>query len=156
MYIDEAGRQDLARRVQVAARGLAVKVADRGDAVVLDADVRPAPGLPGAVDDLRALDLEVEHGLDGRSLRERERPLAPGGNTEEARRRPRGLHELDRVGKPRRGDPTGQGDRRNARVAPGRAEGAVAGRAEPGRRRYAGAVGDKSASCASRSGIASS
>src|SRR2546428_8548881 len=62
VHVDEAGCHDLARRVQVAPGGFAVQIADRRDTVVHDADVRSGPRAPGAVDDLRALDLEIKHG----------------------------------------------------------------------------------------------
>jgi len=62
VHVDEAGRHDLARRVQVAPGGLAVQITDRRDTVVDDSDVRAGPRAPGAVDDLRTLDLEIKHG----------------------------------------------------------------------------------------------
>ena len=65
VHVDEAGRDDLARRVQVPARGLAVQVTDRHDLVVPDSDVRAAARTSGAVDDLSALDLQVKHGRVG-------------------------------------------------------------------------------------------
>ena len=71
MHVDEAGRHDLAPGVQVAAGGLTVKIADRRDPVVLDADVGAVAGPPGAVDDLGALDLQIKHGRV-RSTREPE------------------------------------------------------------------------------------
>src|SRR5215467_10263520 len=62
VHVDEARGQHLARRVQVPARGLTVQIADGRDLVVLDPDVRAAPGTSGAVDDLGALDLQIKHG----------------------------------------------------------------------------------------------
>jgi hypothetical protein len=65
VHVDEAGGENLAGRVQVPDGGLAVQVADRRDLVVLDPDVRAAARAAAAIDDLRALDLQVKHGRVG-------------------------------------------------------------------------------------------
>ena len=60
--VDEAGRDDQAAGVDVAAGGLACQRAHGGDGVAADGHVgRPARGA-AAVDDGAALDQEVEHG----------------------------------------------------------------------------------------------
>ena len=56
VHVDEAGRHDLARRVQVSPRGLAMQITNRGDLVVLDPDVRAAARTFGAVENLGTLD----------------------------------------------------------------------------------------------------
>ena len=63
VHVDEAGREDLARRVERGTRVLAAEVADDGDRLVGHADVDARAGGAGAVDDGGALDLEVEHQL---------------------------------------------------------------------------------------------
>ncbi len=58
--IDEAGRHDLAGRIQRLARVLG-NLADRDDPAVLDADVPAVARSPAAIDDGAAGDLQIEH-----------------------------------------------------------------------------------------------
>jgi hypothetical protein len=65
--VDEAGRDDAARGVDLAGPAPVADLADRDDAVAGDADVGPAPGRAGAVDQEAVADdeLDVRHGSHG-------------------------------------------------------------------------------------------
>jgi len=63
--VDEAGRDDPARGVDLAARGNGVKRADGDDAIILDRHIGANPVRAGSVDDVSALDqnINVRDGL---------------------------------------------------------------------------------------------
>ncbi len=58
--VDEAGRDDQARRIDRPSRRLAVERPDRGDAIAANADVRPNGRAAGAVQHLPAANDDVE------------------------------------------------------------------------------------------------
>ncbi len=62
VHVDEAGGDGAPARVDGAPGRLAGKIADRGDGVAGHSHVGTAGGCAGAVDELPARDLEVEHG----------------------------------------------------------------------------------------------
>src|SRR3989442_12552472 len=60
VHVDEAGRHPPSRDVEGAPRRLAREIADGGDRLVANADIRAASRPPRAIDDRRALELQGE------------------------------------------------------------------------------------------------
>ncbi len=60
LHVDEAGRDDQARRVDHAAAGFRGEIADARDAIADDADIGALRRLAAAVDDLPAAHDQIE------------------------------------------------------------------------------------------------